>query len=298
MACPPEPNEDFYFMTVIYKIVSPKGKVYIGSTSNFKKRYLQYRSMSSTSTQYKLKHSFKKYGFENHVFTIVCECTNENRYELENYYGILFNCIGNEGLNLQLPLKTDIYKTVDVSVSKKISIANSLRVVKDSTKQKIREARTGSKLSEYHKRKISEGGKGRIVTQSQIIKTLETRKTRVYDYTQSSINGSNNKGKKRTIQQVQKMSEVRIGCTQLQSTKDKISLANSGKIRTTEQRQKISKARKGNEYPRLILLNIETGIYYFGIKEAANSINVSYDVLFGRIRCKKSPFIKCDYIIN
>lgn len=54
----------------IYKIVNPKGRVYIGITSNLKKRIAYYRN-NSCKDQSLLYKSISKYGFDNHSFCVI-----------------------------------------------------------------------------------------------------------------------------------------------------------------------------------------------------------------------------------
>ena len=54
----------------IYKITSPSGKIYIGSSKNIKKRWQSY-SDKNCKGQPKLCKSFKKYGKENHIREII-----------------------------------------------------------------------------------------------------------------------------------------------------------------------------------------------------------------------------------
>lgn len=54
----------------IYKIISPSNKIYIGVTSNYRKRYNYYKNNNSEG-QKKLSASFNKHGFENHTFEII-----------------------------------------------------------------------------------------------------------------------------------------------------------------------------------------------------------------------------------
>lgn len=89
-------------MICIYKITSPSGKIYIGSTSNFKDRIKHYKSLDCKA-QRKLYFSFKKHGFANHLIEILEECTSENLLERERHYGELYNSTGGNGLNLALP---------------------------------------------------------------------------------------------------------------------------------------------------------------------------------------------------
>ena len=100
---------------------------------------------------------------------------------------------------------------------------------------KQRAAKLGGKLSEEHKAKISKGLKGRVVSEE---------------------------------------------------AKQKISAANSGKKRTEEQKEYLSQIRRGKtrsaqsiaaaaESNKKILLNTQTGIFYNGMKEAAESLGIN-----------------------
>lgn len=111
-------------MAVIYKIQSPNGKIYIGSTVNFKKRMKQYSTLDCKN-QIKIYNSLKKYGFNNHKIVIITECTTDKIFQLESYYGQLYNVLGVNGLNLRLPKLGDTFISVSDETRKKISIAQS-----------------------------------------------------------------------------------------------------------------------------------------------------------------------------
>jgi group I intron endonuclease len=85
---------------VIYKITNPNGKIYIGCTIDWKRRFSEYRRLSMVG-QRKLYNSLKKYGYENHVFEIIEECDEIMLHEREIYYINYYNCI-TEGLNIRL----------------------------------------------------------------------------------------------------------------------------------------------------------------------------------------------------
>jgi group I intron endonuclease len=87
----------FFIMIGIYKITSPSKKVYIGQSINIEKRFKYYNRISCEE-QPKLYNSLKKYGVENHIFEIICECEITELNELERYYQELYNCI-KKGLN-------------------------------------------------------------------------------------------------------------------------------------------------------------------------------------------------------
>jgi hypothetical protein len=81
----------------IYKIVNPKGKIYVGQSVNIYRRIKSYYEPSSSKSQIILKNSFKKYGVENHKFYIIEKCSTEElntkeRYWQDFYKDKLLNC--------------------------------------------------------------------------------------------------------------------------------------------------------------------------------------------------------------
>lgn len=85
---------------VIYKIVSPNRRVYIGQTKDYKKRKANYRKLNC-KTQKKLYNSFIKYGFENHKFEIIEECLEEDLNCRERHWQEHYDVL-NGGLNCDL----------------------------------------------------------------------------------------------------------------------------------------------------------------------------------------------------
>lgn len=70
--------------TGIYKITSPSGKIYIGQSLDIKKRWGNHKSGVGIGP--KLKNSYDKYGFENHIREIIEECEISQLNELEIYW--------------------------------------------------------------------------------------------------------------------------------------------------------------------------------------------------------------------
>lgn len=67
----------------IYKITSPSNRIYIGKTTNLKKRIIYY-SNSHCKAQKILYESIKKYGWDNHILEVIKEVDNiENLNNLE-----------------------------------------------------------------------------------------------------------------------------------------------------------------------------------------------------------------------
>ncbi len=90
-------------MIGIYKIVNPLNKIYIGQSINIERRFKEYQKHQQITTiGRKLFNSIKKYGCDNHQFEIIEECKLEQLNERELYWGLKFNVLGNNGLNLRL----------------------------------------------------------------------------------------------------------------------------------------------------------------------------------------------------
>ncbi len=69
----------------IYKITNPNNKTYIGQSLNIDLRWKDYNYLRCKG-QPKLHNSLKKYGYENHKFEILEECTSDQLNERETYY--------------------------------------------------------------------------------------------------------------------------------------------------------------------------------------------------------------------
>lgn len=113
----------------VYMITSPTGRLYVGSTINIEQRWKTYRKLDCKQ-QPKLYNSFKKYGVHNHIFEIVWEGCIEEMYKYETLIGRGFDVLELYNLNLALPKLGDVYSSVS-----------------DETKERMRIAQTGKKMS-------------------------------------------------------------------------------------------------------------------------------------------------------
>lgn len=87
-------------MVIIYKITSPSGRIYIGQSSNFKRRKIEYKR-NKCKAQTLLYNSFLKYGYNAHTFEIIDEVDKSLADEKEIYYIQHFNTYNTKyGLNL------------------------------------------------------------------------------------------------------------------------------------------------------------------------------------------------------
>lgn len=94
-------------MICIYKITNPKGKIYIGQTTNYEKRLKYYKLNTSIKTQVKIYNSIKKYGFDNHIFEVIEICELNQLNEKERYWQDFYYVLGVNGLNLRLTKSND-----------------------------------------------------------------------------------------------------------------------------------------------------------------------------------------------
>jgi group I intron endonuclease len=255
----------------VYKITSPSGKNYIGSSVNYKRRLTQYKG-TGAKTQTILYNSFAKHGFDNHVFEIVELCTKENVLERELYYGSLYKVLGEKGLNCKLPKFGDKYQnTRQETIDKmkawkpsedtiaKMKAAQTKRAkeqpVSNETKQKLREANLGKKASDETKKKMSLKGKGRVVSEESRIKMGAWKR-------------------KPCSEEVKKrISEKLKGKPLSESTKKAISVANTGKTMPQKTKEALAKAVSK------IVFDTASGIYYDSAEEAAHLHNMKSTTL-------------------
>lgn len=92
-------------MKFIYKITSPKSKIYIGQTVNIKKRTGEYKR-NECPTQRLLHRSINKHGWDTHKMEVILRTDQSNSDEIEKCFIKFFNCYYYDnpdiGLNLTL----------------------------------------------------------------------------------------------------------------------------------------------------------------------------------------------------
>jgi group I intron endonuclease len=164
-------------MTGIYKITSPSGKVYIGSSKNIERRIKYYSSISCIG-QTKLYNSIKKYGWNNHILEIIKECSFDELYSQERYYGEMYDVLGINGLNLILPKAGENKIGVSNETRLKMSLSKSGdkntffgKKHSNNAKEKIRLFQTGRTHTTEHRKKVSDNNAKNL---SKIVLDLNT----------------------------------------------------------------------------------------------------------------------------
>lgn len=126
----------------IYLIISPTNRLYIGQSSNIRKRLLKYK-YGDFRSQPLLRKSIKKYGWKNHKVKLLIKADKKDLNKLENKLGIRYNVLSSYNLNLALPGYND-----------------TPYLVRDETRIKLSNSRKGYVRSKESKRKKSESRKG------------------------------------------------------------------------------------------------------------------------------------------
>lgn len=123
-------------MIGIYKITSPKKRVYIGQSIDIEKRFKSYSKLNCKG-QVILYASFLKYGVESHKFEILCECEEKELNEKERYYQDLYSAISKNGLNCTLTKTNDRSGRISEHTKKKMSEAQ-LKAPKKSIETRLK----------------------------------------------------------------------------------------------------------------------------------------------------------------
>jgi len=135
--------------SVIYKITSPSGNVYVGQTRSFRKRMNSYKN-GYTKRQPILHRSIQKYGWNNHVVDILEECDVHDLNIREIFWGNKLDVLGSKGLNCKIGERSETFQRPEVG--RKISA--SKKGVPCTWGDKIGEAHKGKKLTKEHHDKI------------------------------------------------------------------------------------------------------------------------------------------------
>lgn len=141
-------------MVGIYKITSPKGRIYIGQSVDIKKREYLY-SKKFCKSQNKIYNSILKYGWEKHKFEIVEECGRSDLNNREIYWGKFFKCLDKRNLNLRLGGSRGEFSE---EILKQMKL-NNLGVSRNK----------GIPKTQEHKKKLSEAVKRRIYTPERLL---------------------------------------------------------------------------------------------------------------------------------
>ena len=138
----------------VYKITSPNGRIYIGSSVNIEERFRTYGRFHC-KRQIRLYNSLVKYGPENHIFEILEKCGPMDTFPLERAWGLFYNSLDQKlGLNSSLPGYGEIKKLLSKESCHKISISKKGKTVCEEGKLKLQKFNESKKYSVEKKLEI------------------------------------------------------------------------------------------------------------------------------------------------
>lgn len=223
-------------MIGIYKITSPSNKVYIGQSENIEERFNQYKKLSKK--QPRLFNSFKKYGYENHVFEIIEECSIELLNERERYYQDKYEVITQKGLNCILT-----------------ETNNKSRILSKETLLKKRNCMLGKKnnLGNKHSEK-------------------------------SKLQMSNShKGKKISKELKEKLLLANLGRKMPENVKKSLDWTGKKHSEESKLKMRLQKCK--------IILDLQTGVYYYGVIDLSNILRINSNNLYKNIKTNNQYLI-------
>jgi group I intron endonuclease len=133
-------------MIGIYKITSPSGKVYIGQAVDIERRKQKYKHLNCKG-QPRLYASLVKYGFSEHIFEVLEECSVVSLNIRERHWQDFYHVLSRDGLNCRLTAAEDKSGYLSESTKQKISIANKGKVATEQQKQARSERLKGKPLT-------------------------------------------------------------------------------------------------------------------------------------------------------
>ena len=255
----------------IYKITSPSGRIYIGQSVDFKRRYSEYENLNNIIGQTRLYNSFVKYGAENHVIEFIEECKFPQLNIVERKWQDYYNVIGKNGLNCVLTKTDELPRVVCEETRIKISNGNKGRIVSQKTRNKLSKIHKGRKCSEETKIKLSKSNTGKTMS-------LEAREKL------SKINI----GKKHTEESKKKMSESKKG-KYSEETLRKYSIVKLGKLNAMY-------GKKGKDNPASKkVIDTELNIIYDSLIECCKLNNLNYKYMSNMLTNTKPNNTKYKY---
>lgn len=158
-------------MIGIYKITSPSGNIYIGQSTNISSRKSVYKRLACIG-QSRLLSSLKKYGWDNHTFEVLIECSVSELNSYEIFFIREHNCIHPNGLNL----KSGGFGNGGHNQETKLKISATKRAMKIKPffsvehRMKLKEARSKKVYTDEYRRNLSIAQLGKKQKLSSILK--------------------------------------------------------------------------------------------------------------------------------
>jgi group I intron endonuclease len=163
-------------MTGIYKFTNPENKVYIGASKDVFKRISHYKK-HKRKLDTLWYNSLNKYGYNNHIFEVIEECSVDDLNERERYWQDFYNVLEG-GLNMVLTGTKDKKEVRSKEMRSKISISNKGKVMSEEARKKISIAHKGKVVSEETRLRLKSIQRKKGWNHSQEAKDKMSQKTK------------------------------------------------------------------------------------------------------------------------
>ena len=211
---------------VIYVVTCvPTGKIYIGSSIDFRNRWKSHRYHLNAGTHHSpyFQNAWNKHKEAAFTHSIVAMCDAEDRNTVEKYWI--------DTLDAANPLVGFNVCTAPVG--------RSGAPHKETTKQKISQAHKGKKKSQEHIEKMVAVNRNRQVSQETRVRLSKAAKGRKWTEEQKAKIRGLRTGWQHSEEAIQKMKNAAMNRTVSEETRVKISIAGKGRKWTQSQREKI-----------------------------------------------------------
>lgn len=238
----------------IQSIIKPE-KCYIGSTVWIEKRWMKHSSDLKLNRHHskKLQYHYNKYGKDALCFNIIEECKKDMLIIREQYYIDTVK----PWFNVSPLAYTCANRKLSEEHKRKISEANKGKRHTTESKIKMSISHKGKKLSDITKQKMSERNKGKIFFEATRLKLSKALKGR-----RPSFKGMHHS--EETKQKISNALKGKVsqnkGVPLSDETKHKIGLANKGKIPWNKGITTINTWNKGKKR----IYNIQKTKYHYG----------------------------------
>lgn len=244
----------------VYLIVSPSNGRYVGSSTNIMKRWNRYKNYSC-SRQSAILASLKKYGYENHQFTILFRCKREDRLFWERVFGDMYLALADfpNGLNLTLPSYNEVPQARSLEFRQRVSEIQKKRF-EDKSQRENTAITTRKGFTDEVKQKMSKLHKARYQDPALCQHRSEVRK-KYY---------ANNPD-----------ARARTGDKTRQVMASRPDLIEKAKATFAKYYEEHPEERHRNEKK---IINIETGEVMKGISCILDKVGVTRKVMYNRLK--------------
>lgn len=230
----------------IYSITNTiSGRKYVGSSVNIKQRWVTHRRslINGRHENSRLQAAFKKYGIEAFVFAVIEVVPDLSTMLEREQYWLDELAVAKHGYNISPTAgnRTGV-KMSDESRAKMSSKAKG-RIITPEHRAKLSAAMKGYQRTPEHRAKLGASRKGRAMPNiSAALKGIPKSPEAVEKQRRSLT------GRKQPADEIARRAASMVGHAVSEETRAKIAAANKGRVKTPEEIAKISATLKGRKH--------------------------------------------------